>query len=571
MKFPVSMTFDLKFFRVFLFLPSLFLLIQLSDSGSIAKGQTVDGHVIDSKNKPVEHVRVELIFEENSNSINRTTTFRVYTDKKGYFSVTGITPVPSKWKFKLNPPNSSEFEREISLAGPVDHVEFVTPSDESAEVRTNDPSPKKDSESNPSTTQNKEANKPKTYLMGFNLDGKLIEDNILVEVKKFSGGTGRIISPTEGGVYSLEALGFSRNERIVVTPVSPDLAETPITVNLKDGVGKFQVSPRYLSAKQASNQKYESPGVFNRAIIGFEQTGASSTPSSTNFFLNLYSVRALEKTHSFFLWGDLRLTTLPSQQRQGVVKDSFSSFSSTLLGTNVNEAVNSASFLIGAQYRIPKVVRVGNIHFYTSLVAGFGGTTPINPPTSVIEGFDISKKEIRQRLVNYANQPNSAFKLPAGFTADTPDFDKLAFVPQERNRFFRQYFGGVRFETFYLDNKTLPAIIDIGFGQNEGITGGRLKGGVMRFDAFFPLGIPARIGAFSFDGAIYIYGTALMRTTKSVASGNSLILPRFDGSISVGDPKLLLISLPQQDRDFYRIGAGVDLIQLIRNAKKPKT
>jgi hypothetical protein len=93
-----------------------------------------------------------------------------------------------------------------------------------------------------------------------------------------------------------------------------------------------------------------------------------------------------------------------------------------------------------------------------------------------------------------------------------------------RNRFFRQYYGGVRVAS----QLKSPLTLDVAIGQNEAITGGRLEGTILRFDSFYALPVP---GA----GFVYLYGTMNMKTSARGAGS-----------------------------DLYRLGVGIDLVQLLK-------
>jgi len=95
------------------------------------------------------------------------------------------------------------------------------------------------------------------------------------------------------------------------------------------------------------------------------------------------------------------------------------------------------------------------------------------------------------------------------------------------NRFYRQYYGGVRVQSTQHTH-----MVDVSLGQNEAITGGALHGAVLRVDTFYAL--PVTGGNF-----LYLFGTAMLRASPRPASG--------DGGV-----------------DTYRIGVGVDVIQMLK-------
>ena len=104
----------------------------------------------------------------------------------------------------------------------------------------------------------------------------------------------------------------------------------------------------------------------------------------------------------------------------------------------------------------------------------------------------------------------------------------MPLVPNQ-DRFYRQYYGGLRVESTQHKH-----IVDVSFGQNEAITGGRFRGTVVRFDSFYAL--PLTPGNF-----LYLFGTAMVRAA-----------PRAPGEGNTGG------------RDSYRIGVGVDFFQMLK-------
>jgi hypothetical protein len=113
----------------------------------------------------------------------------------------------------------------------------------------------------------------------------------------------------------------------------------------------------------------------------------------------------------------------------------------------------------------------------------------------------------------------TALSLIASYGATAP----LNPDPQ-RGRFLRQYYGGVRVAS----RLKTPLTLDAGIGQNEAISGGSLQGTVLRFDSFYALPAP---GA----GFVYLYGTMLMKANGRGAG-----------------------------TDLYRLGVGIDFVQLLK-------
>jgi hypothetical protein len=134
-------------------------------------------------------------------------------------------------------------------------------------------------------------------------------------------------------------------------------------------------------------------------------------------------------------------------------------------------------------------------------------------------------------------------------------------VNADRNRFFRQYYGGLRLKSYFvkesnhdeLDN-IFPGIIDLTFGQNETVTGGDLHGGIVRIDGIYPL---------PFAKGVYVFGSALMKLSKPKI-GPPIILQIPETAPEFPSDKVFIQQVPARDADHYRIGVGVDLIRLLK-------
>ncbi|HTD44654.1 MAG TPA: hypothetical protein VK687_10755 [Bryobacteraceae bacterium] len=205
-----------------------------------------------------------------------------------------------------------------------------------------------------------------------------------------------------------------------------------------------------------------------RVIAGFEQSAAASASPAQKMFADLYFAQALSsRTH---VWGDLRLSSMPRQINSTAVTLT-TDVIKAVATTPLNRIARSGEFLVGVETRVSGSPTATAL----SLIGSYGATAPLN--------------------------------LDSG-----------------RNRFFRQYYGGVR----VVSQLKSPLTLDVEIGQNEAITGGRLEGTVLRFDSFYALPTP---GA----GFVYLYGTMLMKTSAGGAGS-----------------------------DLYRLGVGIDFVQLLK-------
>jgi len=350
-------------------------------------------------------------------------------------------------------------------------------------------------------------------------------------------------------------------------------------------------------ADDSKPQTLQEPGgEFTRAIIGYEQAGASAAAKRQNVFIDLYFGSPLsDKKFLFFgtstrdfdfgprwrSWGDIRVSSVPLQNTAGNISVSNfvnGGFAQQVGSLKVNEVVQGVEFLAGAEVLLggirrplPSFAAATKEKFSFSFFLGGGAITPVTPLDS------------RQLFVATPEAINSL-----NLTSTT---QFIAFVNPDRDRFFRQYYAGIRLKTHYFQNcdtnnavteamkkfdvhclndygsierlrqvNRFPAMLDIAVGQNESVTKGRLNGALLRVDGFFPL--PWEKGQ-----SVYLFGTALMKPRRASINTPLVLAPAPD-TTPVPGPNVAIVPIDQIDRDYYRIGVGVDVIGLIKTFVK---
>ncbi len=329
-----------------------------------------------------------------------------------------------------------------------------------------------------------------------------------------------------------------------------------------------------------------------RAVVGMEQAGASSTTSETKPFLDFFFTAPLffdrkePKPPRLAAWGQVRLASTPDQLTTTSILPTNLINLVTQTGTT-GSLVQSFDFLAGLEVRaftangsflglIPGIKQ--KTRFY---IAGGGGA--ISPLTVKRENAQIFKIPVP------GDSQYDLFVDRYGTPPAGKEF--VAFVPLDRDRFLRQWYAGLRLKTYYCEDpdctrfrNNFPGIFDFMVGQNEAVTGGSRKYGgvpdpldstkiigekntyVLRLDAFYPL--PFQSASF-----IYLYGTAMMK----IGGGRvKVINPLFlDPATSpITDPKVFippadLQQLLQPNRDYYKIGVGINLTDLFNRSRTP--
>jgi len=212
------------------------------------------------------------------------------------------------------------------------------------------------------------------------------------------------------------------------------------------------------------------PVAVARVMVGLEQTAAGSAAPVQKAAIGLFFSEPL--CPRLATWGDLRLSS-SAVDVQSTLATLPADAAKTATTLPLNQLVRSGEFLVGVSYQL-----VGGASPWSSLslIASEGAAMPLTP---------------------------------AG------------------NRFYRQYYGGVRVQSTQQKH-----VVDVTLGQNEAITGGSLRGTVLRVDTFYAL--PVTGGNF-----LYLFGTAMLRASPRPVRG--------DGGA-----------------DTYRIGVGVDVIQMLK-------
>lgn len=343
---------------------------------------------------------------------------------------------------------------------------------------------------------------------------------------------------------------------------------------------------------------------FTRVIVGMEQAGASSAESKTSPFVDFFFTTPLLfntlkdkqkkailgpdgeaiRVERFGAWSQLRFSASPQQI------GSFAVFPANFVNqvsdpTKAVDLVQSFDFLGGVEFRaftangwsytlIPGIKQRTRFSF----TAAGGTITPLAAKRETAQVFEMPAVGSPQRA-----EFESRFGKPPGGTT------YVGFVPLERDRFFRQYYFGFRLKTHYCEDAAcqryknrFPSIVDFGFGQNEAATGGRLtsdirdsanntigtrRNWVLRFDGFFPL-------PFKEANFLYLFGTAVMKVAGgSVKIQTPLFLESPGTTVPITDIRVYIPPAELQptrvDRDYYKIGIGVNLTDLFNRNKVP--
>ena len=321
-------------------------------------------------------------------------------------------------------------------------------------------------------------------------------------------------------------------------------------------------------------------GEIAEAIVGFQQAGASAASSAQKFFFDFYVSRPVpigrfpcgpgHEAFDFFgprlrWWGNVRVASYPQQVSTSVATFA-ANFSAEIGKLPVNKLAQTAEFVSGLEWRVAEFGRSlrGNDRnegqrFTLSVFGGGGASGPLQP-SDTLQIFETPPGSSPQH-------ERFAQTFPAAASSKY-----VGFISPDRDRFFRQYSGGLRMTTFYVKNGEFgkpdqpylaaPAMVSFSLGRNEMITGGVLQGIVGRFEAFYPLLLWG--DRSDRTAIIYLFGTAMLRLGAAHQSAPFALKPAGTDK-SGSDPDVALVT-SANNRDTYVIGVGIDLTQVL---KKP--
>lgn len=335
----------------------------------------------------------------------------------------------------------------------------------------------------------------------------------------------------------------------VVLPQRLTVYDTVVLQSRKKTLGPWTKS------KPNSTAPVKVSAYLTRLLLGTDFTTASSSNSKQNFFADAFlAVDPVAGTgdpehRKFWIWGDARIMSIPSPTATlSVSQIADQSFVQPTL-KNVARLTSAAQFAIGIQRKLPFLHTCGLPSTTWNFIAAFGATTPFSSQQTI--SIFNNNRTIQER---YPQVPT-----------DTTAFPYVAFESPERDRFYRQYYGGLRFMTFFKPAQSsvqdpFPGLLDVTFGQDEAATKGGLRGGLLRVDASYPM---QSIG----EPWLYVFGSVEMKLTRHKLFDPLVLNSTAPPGTQPTASNVFPLMVPPPDRDLFRIGIGIDLNRLLPNKK----
>jgi hypothetical protein len=336
-------------------------------------------------------------------------------------------------------------------------------------------------------------------------------------------------------------------------------------------------------------------GEIVRAVIGFEQVGASSTSGAQSFMFDFFLTRPVPFFHydggdniwgpRLRWWGDVRVSSFPYTQKSSVA--TFAQQFASAFGTqNLNQLAQSIETVTGPEIRIWTTGSHGSItdkdsaaRFGLTWFAGAGATGP-NNPTDNATVFDSPVASSSQDTLLRSLFPTApVVNCPAPTTPPGAACTSyVAFVPRSADRFLQQWSTGFRLYTLYTEKSSAkvsfgaPATVEFSIGQNAAVTESHLHNFVGHAAAMYPFSIGPR--GESGSVVIYLFGEVNTAFAKNHFQNTLTLIPALDSNgspIPVSSPSVVQIPVDSNRRDTYRIGVGVDLVTVWKSLMTPKS
>ncbi len=301
-------------------------------------------------------------------------------------------------------------------------------------------------------------------------------------------------------------------------------------------------------------------------IGGVEQSGLSSLNQDTGGFLSVFT-RAPVNDLNTRLWLRARILSSPRQSTDNVFSV-FSDPTGQLQKIDFTKVGAAIDYVFGVDYQ-PPFLTTEDGRYSASFIASAGATTPFSSQDVVLR-FSIPPGGTRDCSTFLSKYPQLTPGTGANCVAPPTQF--IALSNQDRSNFLLKWGIGLRTVTRFCrtkkenssdcadDDANERGIVDLTVGQDQAITGGIARHLVFKLDGVHPLPIgDAKI--------LYLFGSVAMRFSHNVNQDPLILTPADASQAVVPSAATALLPLHQSDRDFYRIGVGLNLTYIFEKLK----
>jgi hypothetical protein len=303
-------------------------------------------------------------------------------------------------------------------------------------------------------------------------------------------------------------------------------------------------------------------------VGGIDVNAAASTDPAAKFLLDLSFEKPMTGVASGYaspLWlsGYIRLASIAQPGAISGAAD-VATYISPLTASTPSTLVQSAEAQFTFEGKIPSSASSSpsSIH----LIAGGGIITPLSPSQA-----NPTPYQVDQALYNYYNNASAtgiaavayqAITTACGstFSATTPCY--VAYVPQDRSRFYRNWSTGLTYREYTSNGNGyfFPNYLTLSVGQNEYVTAGMMRGFVLHAGGTF---LMPGVQASKLAGALWLYGAIDMDLTHTDQSTQQFLLQTAPSTVTATGASVAVIPVAAQNRDRYRFGVALDISKLV--------
>ncbi len=393
--------------------------------------------------------------------------------------------------------------------------------------------------------------------------------------------------------------------------LTPDTFATidPAGVVTGTAQGSVTVTATYDSLTSASAVvTVKNPSsMYTLGLIGLNATGSAASGVSQQYFAEFNLIAPVDWLGSkacgdlkqtqdplsrrCWLWLDPRVASVPSSTSSALNSLSTSSLTTGIGTQTVAQIVQTFEIQTGFEYTI-RTAASGTYwgsgsgpwgRSAISLILGGGLVTPFSSTASSPQ-FQLNSN-LAAQFVQYPSlitiYPQLADGLCSWGLTSSPSFTcpstpstkptAVSFVVPNRSRFYRDYYGGLRFRFFYaggdcgnehpvncVQSDIFPGTVDVRLGQDETVTGGKLRGAVLTFSGSFA--IPGT------GGTVRLFGSSYLRMHKNVNTPALVLIPT-SPVLTLDNPALIVQQTNRSDQDYFRLGIGFDIFPILDKLK----
>ncbi len=375
-----------------------------------------------------------------------------------------------------------------------------------------------------------------------------------------------------------------------------------ITATQADPAGTASTT---VAAATPADSSVGTSSLYTLGLIGLNATGSSSSGPSQQYFAEIDLIAPVKwfpgkvcndddenpLARRCWLWLNPRVASVPVSTSSALSSLSSNSLTTGIGSQTVAQIVQSFEFQAGFEYYL---VSAANRPYWgwgntwgqsaISIILGGGAVTPFSTSSNSPE-FGLNSNlalqfsqnpqlqslypQLAGGLCSYGLMSSPTFTCPS---TPTTKPTAVAFLVPNRSRFYRDYYGGLRLRFFYStgdcdpnstapgckSSNVYPGTVDLRLGEDETITGGKLRGVTLTVAGSFP--IPGT------QGTVRLFGSTYLRLHKNTNTIALALIPT-SPVLSLDSPALVIQQTGRSDQDYYRLGVGVDLFPILSKLK----